>query len=384
MSLFGLIWMSLFQHRIRTTLTLLSVLVAFLLFGLLQSVITVFGAGVEVVGADRLMVSPKFSIIDPLPLAHQSVIASVEGVDQITHASWFGGEYQDPRNFFPKFPVEPDAYFELYPEFLLSDVEKSAFRSIQTGAVVSRGLADRFNWSLGDRIPIKPSIYPKKDGSDTWEFDLVGIFDVAEGELDPELFLFNYKYFEEAAQFGSGTVSWYVVRIDDPEAAPTISQRIDKLFENSVNPTKTATEAEMQRQFMSQMGDIGFMMTGILGAVFFTIILLTANTMVQSFRERTAQYAVLKTLGFTDQKVTFIVISESILLIVAGAVLGLALAALVAQGLAETLARMLPGFTVELSTIVLGLGIALLLGLVVGAVPAYSANRLNIVEALRK
>ena len=384
MSYLGLLWATLFRKKIRTFLTLFSVMVAFLLFGLLVSVAQVFTAGVEVAGADRLIVSPKYSIIDPLPISYQNQIRGIEGVLDVTHADWFGGHYQDPSNFFAKYPVDPRGYFRLYPELKISRQQLEAFANTRTGAVVSRKLADKYGWNIGDRIPIEGDIYPKKDGSRLWEFDLVGIYTVDEDQVDPQTFLFQRDYFEEAAQFGQGTVGWFIVRIEDPQRAPEISQRIDKLFENSVNATRTATEAEFQKQFAKQLGDIGFIMTSILSAVFFTIVLLTGNTMAQSLRERISELAVLKTLGFTDLKVSLLVLGESVLLSVLGALLGLGLAALMSPGIAKSIENNLPGYQLYPVTIVAGIALAAGLGLLVGALPAFTAQRLKIVDALRR
>ncbi len=383
MSYLGLLWASLFRKKIRTVLTLFSVMVAFLLFGLLISVARVFTAGVDVSGADRLIVSPKYSIIDPLPISYQYQIASIKGVLDVTNADWFGGHYQDPKNFFPKYPVDPRGYFRLYSELKLPEEQLDAFANTRTGAVVSQKLAEKYSWKIGDRIPIEGDIYPKKDGSRFWEFDLVGIYSVAEEDIDPQVFLFQREYFEEAAQFGQGTVGWFIVRIDDPETAPFVSQQIDKLFENSVNATRTATEAEFQKEFAKQLGDIGFIMTSILSAVFFTIILLTGNTMAQSLRERISELAVLKTLGFTDAKVSAFVLGESILLCVFGSLLGLGLAALMSPALAKSIESNLPGFELHGTTVLLGIATAILLGLLVGMIPALTARRLKIVDALR-
>jgi len=385
MRFLSLIWAGLFRRKTRTVLTLFSIIVAFLLFGLLRSIADAFTVGVDVAGVDRLIVQPKYSIIDPLPISHASQIAQVAGVAMVAHANWFGGIYQERKNFFPKYPVTPRDWFTAYPEFRIDPAQLDAFEKTRTGAVAPAELATKYGWHVGDKIPVEADIYPKKDGTRLWEFDLVGTYDVPSGDSTRNgAFLFNYAYFDEASQFGQGTVSWFVVRVADQSKAAEIARSIDKQFENSPNETRTATEAEFARQFANQIGNMGLMMGGILGAVFFTIILLTGNTMAQTFRERVPELAVLKTLGFSDALVSLLVLGEAVLLCAFGGAIGLGIAALLAPGVAHGIKDILPGFEVVWQSLVFGLAIAVLLGIVVGAVPALTARRLRIVDALRE
>ena len=384
MSLLSLMWAGLFRRRTRTLLTLFSIVVAFLLFGLLRSIADVFSGGVDIAAADRLIVQPRYSIIDPLPIAHMGIIATVPGVASVTHAGWFGGFYQDHNNFFPKFPVEPQAWFAAHPEYRIAPDQLEKFATTRTGAVAPADLAAKYGWKIGDRIPIEADIYPLKDGSRLWEFDLVGTYTGPTGGIAPSEFLFNYDYFDEARQFGQGQVGWFVVRVTDPAKAAETANAIDKQFANSANETRTATEAEFQREFAKQIGDIGLMMSGILGAVFFTIILLTGNTMAQAFRERVPELGVLKTLGFTDLRVAVLVLGEAVLLAVVGAAIGLGIAGLLSPGVAVAVKDRLPGFEMVWQTVAAGLLIAVAMGLLVGAIPALTARRLRIVDALRE
>jgi putative ABC transport system permease protein len=384
MNLLSLMWAGLFRRRTRTLLTLLSIIVAFLLFGLLRTIAHVFAGGIDVAGADRLIVQPKYSIVDPLPISHLNAIKNVPGIASATHADWFGGYYQERANFFPKYPVRPHDWFIAHPEYRIDPAQLEKFAATRTGAVAPAELAAKYGWKVGDRIPIEGDIYAKKDGSRLWEFDLVGTYEGPIEGVTPSEFLFNYDYFDEARQFGQGQVGWFVVRIDDPAHAAEVASAIDQLFANSSNETRTATEAEFQRQFANQIGDIGLMMGGILGAVFFTIILLTGNTMAQAFRERVPELAVLKTLGFSDLVVALLVLGEAVLLCVVGGVVGLAFAGLLSSGVAGFIEEILPGFELVWQTIATGLLIAVLMGLVVGAVPAITARRLRIVDALRE
>ncbi len=384
MSFATLIWSGLFRRKTRTALTLFSIIVAFLLFALLRSIANAFTAGVDIAGADRLMVQPKYSIVDPLPIRHLNQIRSVPGVAMVTHADWFGGFYQDHKNFFAKYPVTPKEYFAVYPELAIDPAQLEKFANTRTGAVAPADMATKYGWRVGDKIPIEADIYPKKDNTRLWEFDLVGTYQAPSGGRGRNPFLFNYDYFDEARQFGQGQVGWFIVRVDDPLKAAEVARAIDKQFENSANETRTATEAEFARQFANQIGNIGLMMGGILGAVFFTIILLTGNTMAQAFRERVPELAVLKTLGFSDARVSLLVLGEAVLLTLVGGALGLGIAALLAPGLGKGIKEILPGFVIAWETIAQGLALAALLGLVVGAVPALTARSLRIVDALRE
>ena len=384
MSHVSLVWSSLFRRRVRTMLTLLSVIVAFLLFGLLRSIASAFDAGIDIVGVNRLVVQPKYSIVDPLPIAHLNRIASVDGVTAVTYAHWFGGIYQDRHNFFPKYPVDPKAYFAIYPEYHIDPAQLARFESTRDGAVMPAQLMQRFGWKIGDRIPIEGDIWPKKGGDRNWEFEIVGTYDAPGTDVQPMTMLFNYTYFDESRQYSNGTVGWFIVRVADPSKSGEIARAIDAQFENSPYATRTATEAEYARQYAKQVGDIGLMMTGILGAVFFTIVLLTGNTMAQAMRERIPELAVLKTLGFTDANVAALVLGEAILLCVVGGVIGLALAIGLGPGLATTVRQFLPTFAVSPATIISGIALAVLLGVAVGAFPARRARRLSIVDALRE
>ena len=383
MSYLSLLWANLFRKKTRTVLTLLSVMIAFVLFVLLQAVGEAFTGGVTIVGVDRLIITPKYSIVDELPLSQKRQVAAIAGVDLVTQQSWFGGVYQEPKNFFPKFPVEPLEYFDMYSEFIIDPAELEAFAGTRTGAVVKAGLAERYGWKIGDIIPIQADIWPKADGSRTWEFELVGTFE--EAESSSPLFLFQYQYFTESVEVDRrDEVGWWTVRLSEPERAAEIAREIDLLFENSPDPTRTATEDEFSRQFASQLGDIGFITTIIMGAVFFTIVLLTGNTMAQALRERIPELAVLKTIGFTDTAVSALVLGEAIVLCVVGGLCGIAMAYLLLPGIAPVLESFAGSIDFSATTLATAIGLSVVIGIVIGIVPATSARRLTIVDALRK
>ena len=385
MSTFSLIWSNLFRRRVRTFLTLFSIMAAFLLFGLLRSVADAFEGGVEIAGVDRLTVSPKFSIVDGLPISHMAQIAAVPGVAAVTHSTWFGGTYQSPTNFFPKFPVQPRAYFSMFDEYIIDPEQLDAFERIRVAAVAPADLAEEFGWQIGDRIPIEGDIWLREDGSRLWEFELVGTYRIRDNENMFAGFLFNYDYFDEARMEATqGIISNFSVRVTDPDQAAEVSALIDARLENSIHPTRTATEAETNRQFAAQIGDIGLIMNSILSAVFFTILLLTANTMAQALRERIPELAVLKTLGFTDLRVALLMLLESVLLCGIGGAIGIALAWAALGFLGPGLQVFLGQIEMSAATVFGGLGMAILLGVVVGLNPALGARRLQVVEALRR
>lgn len=375
--------MGLRRKKARTLLTLLSVAMAFALFGLLDAVRVAFTAPQSLAGVDRLVVSSRFSIIQPLPLAHLARMRAVPGVRRIAWANWFGGIYQDPKNFFPTIAVSPQPFLDVHPEIVLTEAERQAFVTTRTGAIVGAALAQRFGWRPGDRIPLQATIFPNKDGSIVWTLDLVGIFHAAQPELrgmEQQLF-FNYAYFDEARQFGQGTVGWYIVQVDDPAQVDRVAQAIDRLFANSSDETKSQSERDFQLSFAKQIGDIGLIVTAIMGAVFFALILLTGNTMAQAIRDRIPELAVLKTLGFTRSLILSLVLAESMLLLALGGAAGLILARL---SLPVLNAASGGQFDLPMAsrTWWTGLGLALAIGLAVGLPPALRAMRLRIVDAL--
>jgi len=379
-----LVWAALLRRKTRTLFTLLSVVAAFLLFGLLDSVRGAFaGAGASVNGVNRLVTISKITFTMQLPKSLLERIRAVPGVADVTYANWFGGIYQDPKNFFPNEAVSPN-FIDAYPEWRMSAEQRAAFRNTRTGAVVGAKLAKQFHWKIGDRIPLQGTIFPQKDGSNTWTFDLVGIYTVADPKMKAQenALLFNWDYFDEARQFGNGSVGWYVVRITDPARADAIAQQIDAISANSDHETKTQSERAFQLAFLSQFGDIGLIVGAIMAAVFFTLVLLTGNTMAQAVRERIPELAILKTIGFTSGSVLGLLLAEAILLLLLGGVIGVLIAGSVAGGLEATTGAVFPPIVSSAAVWARALAVMLLIGLVVGALPAYRGLRLRIVDAL--
>jgi putative ABC transport system permease protein len=383
MKFLPLIWSNLKRRRLRTFLTLLSILVAFVLFGYLAAIKQALIGGVSVAGVDRLVVRHKVSIVQPLPVSYKAQIAQVSGVAAVTHCSWFGGIYQDPKNFFAQIAVEPKPFLDMYPEYLLPQAQKEAWFRTRTAAIAGRKLANRFGWKVGDKIPIQATVWTKENGDRTWTFDLVGIYDGAKKGTDTTQFFFHYDYFDEARAFGKGQVGWYIVRVTDPKDSAAVARRIDAQFANSPFETKSETEGAFVQGFAKQVGDIGKIMTAILSAVFFTILLVAGNTMAQSVRERTEELGVLKAMGFTSRRVLTLVLAESCFLSALGGGFGLGLACvLIARG--DPTGGSLPMFFFPTRDLLAGVGLVLALGLATGALPALQAMRLRIADALRR
>lgn len=378
-----LMWSNLKRKKTRTILTLLSIVIAFMLFGYLGAIRQAFNQGIDVAGLDRLIVRHKVSIIQLLPASYEARIERIEGVSDAAHQTWFGGVYQKPSNFFAQMPVEPEEFLSIYPEYLLTDEEREAWLNTRTGAIVGRRTAERFGWKVGDRIPIQATIWFREGGERTWEFDLVGIYDGAEKGTDTTQFLFRYDYFDEARQNGKGLVGWYTVRINDPDRAAEVSALIDDEFANSRAETKAEPEGAFLQAFANQIGDIGLIFMSIIAAVFFTILLVAGNTMAYAVRERTNELAVLKALGFTDTGVLGLVLGESLVLSAIGGGIGLALAWLLVS-MGDPTNGSLPVFFIPTGNLIFGVVLIVVMAFVAGILPALQAQRLRIADALRR
>ena len=383
MKYFYLVWKSLWRKKIRTTLTILSVFVAFLLFGLLSAVNQVFGGATDLANAQRLITLDKISIINSLPAAYLQRIQAVPGVTRVAHASWFGGYYQDPRNQFPQFPVDPERYLDVYPELIVADTDRRTWIQKRDSILVGRSLMQQYGWSVGDRIPIYSSIWTNRNGSQTWDFEIAGVFDNDDPRSNTQFLLINYDYFDEGRAFGQGTMGWFILTVDSAANAAEVANAIDAQFANSPNETRTSSEAAFAESFIGQYGNIALIITLILSAVFFTILLVAGNTMAQSVRERISELAVLKTLGFEDRSVLGIVLAESILVMAVGGILGLGTAwILVNKAMAGNVP--LPGMYIDAQAILTGLLYMLVAGIAAGLFPALRAMRLTIVDALAR
>jgi putative ABC transport system permease protein len=381
MKFLPLLWSNLWRKKTRTIFTLLSIFVAFVLFGLLMTIRSAFSFGVEIAGLDRLVLIHKVSLIMPLPVSYLTRLQTTPGVEVATHNSWFGGVYQDPSNFFAQIAVEPEPFMKIYPEYKVPPEQFKAWLADRQGVIVGADLAKRFGWKIGDRIPIQATIWQPKQGQ-IWEFNIVGLYDGDAG-VDRTQFFFRYDYLDENRRGGNGLVGWYIVKIADPSKAQEMGATFDSMFANSSAETKTTTEKGFVEGFAKQIGDIGAIMIAIVVAVMFTMMLVAANTMAQSVRERTSEVGVLKTLGFSNGSILSLVMGESVAIAVIGGGLGLLVSWLfVQQG--DPTGGMLPIFVLPPRDVAVGGALVLVLGALAGLLPALGAVQLKITDALRR
>jgi putative ABC transport system permease protein len=378
----SLIFANLFRKKIRLILTVGSFAVALFLFSFLAVVKGAFGRGADIAGADRLVIINRISIIQPLPLSYRDKILRIPGVKAITHNNWFGGVYQDEKNFFPQFAIDPQNQRIVLPELKVPDDQWANFLKDRQGAIAGAKTAARFGWKIGDRIPIKTTIF---GGASTWDFNLDGIYHSTTVGGDESQFWFQWDAFEEGVpKTFKDNVGWYVLKLDNPDDAPRVGKAIDDMFANSSFETKTETESAFAAGWVKQFGNIEFLILSIGGVVFFTLLLVTGNTMAISVRERIGELATLKAIGFSGRKILFFVLAESLMIALFGGLLGLALAALAIPVLAAALNGLLPTLILSPAILSVGLGTALLVGLISGLLPGIGAMRMRVVTALRR
>jgi putative ABC transport system permease protein len=382
MTKFGLVLANLFRKKTRTSLTLLSVITAFLLFGLLQSFNSIFSAGPNFLGATRLMTQARVSFTSPLPLSMVPKLEAVPGVTRVAYSQWFGGVWQENTPLFV-FAVDPVRHHDAYPEWVMPEAQWKAFANTRTGMIAGRMTAEQYHWKIGQKIPISSNIYPQKNGSKAWAFDLVGIFDGKDENWKKRTInvYINHDYFDEANQFQRGVTNFYILKLADPNQAEKISKTVDAMFENSPDETKTMTEKDFNISFVKQVGDIGLIVRWILLAVFFTLLLVVGNTMAQSVRERVPELAVLKTLGFSDGSVLGFVLAEAFALCTIGGLVGMTIASLIGAGIEKKTGGQFQ-LSVDWHVWLYGLGAIALMSFAVGLLPALRARRLKIVDAL--
>ena len=380
----GLIFANLFRKKIRLVLTLGSFAVALFLFSLLAVVRNAFNGGVEVAGVDRLVTINRVSIINPLPYSYRDRMQQIQGVKYVTHDNWFGGVYQDEKNFFPQFAIDPETQRKVFPELAVPDDQWETFLKDRQGAIAGAETAKRFGWKVGDKIPIKGAIYPG-----TWEFNLDGIYHGTRDGDDETQFWFHYAALDEWMKTNrpnaqQGLVGWYTVKLNSMDDAPRVAKVIDDMFANSPYETKTETEKAFATDFAKQAGNIEFLILAIGGVVFFTLLLVTGNTMAIAVRERTSELAVLKAIGFSDRFVLLFVLAESLVIALFGGLLGLGLALLMMPGVAKALNGLLPALRLQPHILAMGLGVALAVGLIAGLLPAIGAMRMRVIDAMKR
>jgi putative ABC transport system permease protein len=375
---FRLVWANLGRKKVRTTLTIGSFMVALFLFGLLAAIRMAFSFRVDVAGVDRLDVINRVSLILPLPFSYRDRLQQLQGVSGVTYAVWFSGVYQDPRNFFPQFAVDKDTWLDVYSEYIVPPDQRDAFLRDRQACLVGRSLAKRFGFKVGDRIPLKGTIWPG-----TWEFNVAGIYDGQRSDVDTSTMFFRYDYLEERRSFGKGTVGWYIVKLSNPDDAVKIVKTIDENFANSPYETLTQTEQAFAASFAKQVGNIEFLIMSIGSVVFLTLLLVTGNTMAIAVRERTGELAVLKTIGYSGLGVLGLILAESVLIAGQGGLFGLALAAVLVPGISHAL-PMMAGLRLSPLVLLFGFFLALGVGAVAGLLPALGAMRLRVAVALRR
>ena len=382
-----LVWANLRRRKLRLILTFLSILIAFLLFGLLEALRTSLSAGVTMAGADRLVLRNKTGLTQPLPLAYFEKIKATEGVRAAASNSWFGAEFRTPQNpkaQFPLFATQPAAFLEVYPQIKVSpDGAGKAWERDRQGLIVGHLLARQFGWKVGDRVPIRSNIWRKTDGTDTWQFNIVGIYESGAPFLDGSAYM-DFDYYNEALVFGKDMIGSVNIRVFDPDQSAAIGKKLDDMFANSTAETETATERDWIKHWIAQIGDLGIIVTSVTLAVFFTMLLVTANRMAQSVRERTNEIGVMKTLGFGAGLIVTLVLLESLMLTMSGGLVGLGLAKGLSVGLAFFLKDNLPGFALSGSSMLTAIVLMLAFGLISGLWPSLMAMRLKVVEALRR
>ncbi len=380
---FLLIFKNLFRKKLRAILMIVSILIAFAIFGVLAGFERAFNAGQDLAAADRLVTVNKINFTQPLPIAYYNRIQSIEGVADVTHANWFGGYYQDPKNFTVVLAIEPASYLKIFAsEFEVAPDQADAFVRERTGALVGETLAAKWGWKVGDRIPIASSIFSQKNGSSTWDFTITGILKAAKPQIDTNFMLFQYAYFDETRSFGKDTIGWLILRTTSAALNDQVADRIDQMFANSSYETATDTEKAFNKAFVAQLGNIALIVLLVVGAAFVTILMIVGNTMVMSVRERTREIGVMKTLGFPGGRILRLVLGESILLALLGGLPGLGIAWLIAMAMRESLANFVPGIAITPEIAGAALLLMLALGVITGLVPALNAMRLKIADAL--
>ena len=378
-----LIRKNLFRKKLRAGLMIVSILVAFAIFGVLASFERALNAGQEIAAADRLVVVNRINFTQPLPIAYYNRVRAVDGVREVTHANWFGGYYQDPKNLLVALAVEPQSYMDLFAgELDIAPEARQAFVRERTAAVVGDAMARKWGWKVGDHVPISSNIFSQKNGARSWDFTIVGLATAKKPQIDTNFMIFQYEYFDETRSFSKDMIGWMILRTASPEVNDRVVKTIDQMFANSSYETSTDTEKAFNKAFVAQFGNIALIVELVVGAAFVTILMIVGNTMMMSVRERTREIGVLKTLGFTGGRILRLVLGESILLALIGGLPGLGLAVVFLLLVRDSLTGILPHINIAPAIMLAGIALMVVLGVVTGLVPALNAMRLKIAAAL--
>ena len=381
---FDLVRKNLFRRKLRAALMIVSILIAFMIFGVLAGFYRAFTAGEDRAAADRLITVNKINFTQPMPIAYFNRVRAVDGVRQVTHANWFGGYYQDPKNFLMTLAIEPATYFDVYrSELDIPPEQLQAFITDRSSAVIGESMARKWGWKVGDRVPVASNIFTQRsNGSHTWDFTIAGIVKGKAEQVSTDFLLFQYAYFDETRSFGKDTIGWLILQTNSPENNDRVAKTIDAMFANSTAETSTDTEKAFGKAFAAQFGNIALIVFLVVGAAFVTILMIVGNTMALSIRERIREIGVLKTLGFSGPRILRMVLGESVLLALLGGLPGLAIAALITIALRVSLANIAPAFAVSPVIALEGIALMIALGLFTGVIPALNAMRLKIATAL--
>jgi putative ABC transport system permease protein len=378
-----LIRKNLFRRKLRAILMIVSILIAFAIFGVLASFERAFNAGQDRATADRLVVVNKINFTQPLPISYYNRVAAIDGVAGVTHLNWFGGYYQEPRNFLIALAVDPESYMKLHDsDFVFSPEARSAFIRERTGVLIGERMLEKWGWKVGDHIPISSNIYSRKNGSHTWDFTIVGSFAGRTPQNDSNVMLLSYDYFDETRSFGKDQIGWLALRTTSTAVNDRVTKTIDEMFANSPYETATDSEKAFNKAVAAQLGNIALIVGLVVGAAFVTILMIVGNTMVMTVRERTREIGVMKTLGFSGGRILRMVLGESILLALLGGLPGLGIAFVLIANMRDSLMSFVPTLSLAPDIAVSAVGLMVVLGILTGLVPALNAMRLNIVTAL--
>jgi putative ABC transport system permease protein len=382
----GLILSGLGRKPLRTGLLVFAVFIAFLIYAVLAAFQASLSSAAGPSSSNRLVVANRINFTQPLPLAYVNRIAAIDGVEDVSYSNWFGGYYQEPRNFLLTFAVDPESYTRIYSEYVMPEDQRRAFIDNRDSIMVGRALADQYGWTLGQQIPLSSSVWRRSSGGSTWPVVIRAIYDGKDAQTSTGSVFMHFAYLDESRTFGKDTVGIIQVVTPAADQNDAVAARIDQQFVNSRAETETLTEAAFNAAFIDQQGNIGLIILGVTGAAFVTILLIVGNAMTGAIRERSGEIAVMKTIGFTSARIGRIVIGETMALSLIGGLLGVFLAGIIAGALAQA-----PGFSQFLGGLAVTPGIALtalllivLLGFITGAIPAFNAMRVNVVTAFRR
>ncbi|TNE62154.1 MAG: ABC transporter permease [Alphaproteobacteria bacterium] len=380
---FYLVWKNLTRKPLRLFLTLFATFIAFMIYGTITAFQAAFDSGVELSADDRLVSVNKINFTQPLPISYVNRVRAVDGVEAVTQMNWFGGYYQDPRQQLIMMAVDAETFLDVYDQVVLSDAERDVWIKDRQGLIAGEAVAKQYGWKVGDRIPVNSNIFSQNDGRTSWDFVVDGIYKGKNAQDDTNSVYFHYKYFDETRSFGKDYVGWMGIRTENPELNEKVIKEIDDMFANTPFETETVPEKVFNKGFIEQIGNIRLILTSVVFAAFFIILVIVGNSMVLAIRERTGEIAVMKTLGFQSGRIFRMVLSESMLLALIGGGLGLGMSTLLVGGISQSMPQ-LPTLIMKQEIVIKALCFMVGMGLLTGIIPAMNALRLNIITAFSR